>query len=140
MAAAPHRPLAERAPQYPPRLRLAARLQHRRSLWGGSIAEDQASAGLCAARARLDPTYRGEIPRSETRNYGDVSTAGGVVFYGRASGEFAAVDAKSGAHLWHFETQETWKASPMTYSVNGRQYVAITSGANVLAFALPAIR
>lgn len=80
-----------------------------------------------------------EIPQvGNSNNYaGTLSTAGGVVFYGQASGEFAAVDARSGAHLWHFETQETWKASPMTYSVNGRQYVAITSGANVLAFALP---
>jgi alcohol dehydrogenase (cytochrome c) len=83
-----------------------------------------------------------EIPQiGNSNNYaGTLSTAGGVVFYGQASGEFAAVDAKSGAHLWHFETQETWKSSPMTYSVNGRQYVAITSGANVLAFALPGIR
>ena len=80
-----------------------------------------------------------EIPQiGNSNNYaGTLSTAGGVVFYGQASGEFAAVDAKSGAQLWHFETQETWKASPMTYTVNGRQYVAITSGANVLAFALP---
>ena len=80
-----------------------------------------------------------EIPQNRQLQQlrGHLSTAGGIVLYGQASGEFAAVDAKSGAHLWHFETQETWKASPMTYSVNGRQYVAITSGANVLAFALP---
>ena len=80
-----------------------------------------------------------EIPQvGNSNNYaGTLSTAGGVVFYGQASGEFAAVDAKSGAHLWHFETHETWKASPMTYTANVRQYVAITSGANVLAFALP---
>jgi PQQ-dependent dehydrogenase (methanol/ethanol family) len=80
-----------------------------------------------------------EIPQvGNSNNYaGTLSTAGGLVFYGQASGEFAAVDARSGAHLWHFETQETWKASPMTYTVNGRQFVAITSGANVLAFALP---
>ena len=79
-----------------------------------------------------------EIPQvGNSNNYaGTLSTAGGVVFYGQASGEFAAVDAKSGAHLWHVETHETWKASPMTYTVNGRQYVAIVSGANVLAFAL----
>ena len=80
-----------------------------------------------------------EIPQiGNSNNYaGTLSTAGGVVFYGQASGEFAAVDAKTGAPLWNFETQETWKASPMTYTVKGRQYVAITSGANVLAFALP---
>lgn len=79
-----------------------------------------------------------EIPQvGNSNNYaGTLGTTTGLVFYGQASGEFAAVDAKTGAHLWHFETQETWKASPMTYMVNGRQYVAITSGANVLAFAL----
>jgi len=80
-----------------------------------------------------------EVPQTgNSNNYaGTLSTAGGIVFYGQASGEFAAVDAATGAHLWHFETQETWKSSPMTYVVNGRQYVAIASGANVLSFALP---
>jgi PQQ-dependent dehydrogenase (methanol/ethanol family) len=73
-----------------------------------------------------------------SNNYGGtLSTDGGLVFYGQASGEFAAVDAKSGAHLWHFETQEIWKSSPITYVVNGKQYVATASGPNILAFALP---
>ena len=71
-------------------------------------------------------------------NYGGVlSTAGGLVFYSESSGGFAAVDAGSGKTFWHFETGQPPKASPMTYVVNGRQYVAIASGANVLAFALP---
>jgi PQQ-dependent dehydrogenase (methanol/ethanol family) len=73
-----------------------------------------------------------------TPNYGGVlSTAGGVVFYSESSGGFAAVDAKTGRTLWHFETSQPPKASPMTYTVGGRQYVAIGSGSNVLAFALP---
>lgn len=71
-------------------------------------------------------------------NYGGVlSTAGGLVFYSESSGTFAAVDAASGKTLWHFQTGQPPKASPMTYAVNGRQYVAIASGPNVLAFALP---
>jgi alcohol dehydrogenase (cytochrome c) len=71
-------------------------------------------------------------------NYGGaLSTAGGVVFYGESSGGFAAVDAKTGRTLWHFETSQPPKASPMTYTAGGRQYVAISSGSNVLAFALP---
>ena len=80
------------------------------------------------------------VPQTgNSNNYaGTLSTDGGLVFYGRASGEFAAVDARTGADLWHFETQETWKASPMTYVAGGRQHVAIVSGANVLVFALPA--
>ncbi len=71
-------------------------------------------------------------------NYGGaLSTAGGLVFYSESSGGFAALDAKTGRALWHFETGQPPKASPMTYTVNGRQYVAICSGSNVLAFALP---
>jgi alcohol dehydrogenase (cytochrome c) len=72
------------------------------------------------------------------RNYsGVLSTAGGLVFFGETSGGFAAVDAKSGRYLWHFEASEPWKASPITYMVDGRQYVAIASGSNILSFALP---
>jgi PQQ-dependent dehydrogenase (methanol/ethanol family) len=80
-----------------------------------------------------------QIPQTgNSNNYGGtLSTAGGLVFYGQASGEFAAVNARTGAHLWHFETHEIWKASPITYLANGRQYIAVVSGANVLAFALP---
>jgi PQQ-dependent dehydrogenase (methanol/ethanol family) len=70
-------------------------------------------------------------------NYaGVLSTAGGLVFLGETSGGFAAADAKTGKVLWHFEANQPWKASPMTYLVNGRQYVAIASGANILSFAL----
>jgi alcohol dehydrogenase (cytochrome c) len=46
------------------------------------------------------------------------------------------VDAATGKPLWHFQTGQPPKASPMTYMVNGRQYVAVASGANVLAFAV----
>lgn len=71
-------------------------------------------------------------------NYsGALSTATNLVFYGESSGAFAAVDAATGKNLWHFEAGAMWKASPMTYSVNGRQYVTIASGANILSFALP---
>jgi PQQ-dependent dehydrogenase (methanol/ethanol family) len=71
-------------------------------------------------------------------NYGGVlSTSGGVLFYSESTGAFAAVDAQTGSSLWHFETGQSPKASPMTYMVNGRQFVAIASGANILSFALP---
>src|SRR4030095_4337745 len=68
---------------------------------------------------------------------GVLSTAGGLVFFGDDSGAFAAVDAKSGKLLWYFHTNESWKASPMTYTVAGKQYVAVAAGANILAFGLP---
>jgi alcohol dehydrogenase (cytochrome c) len=81
-----------------------------------------------------------EIPQvgPAERNYsGVLATASGLVFYGESTGAFAAVDAKNGKTLWHFDAGSVWKASPMTYTVAGRQYIAIASGANILAFALP---
>ena len=54
---------------------------------------------------------------------GLMSTAGGLIFYGDGSGAFVAADAKSGELLWHFNTGQSWKAGPMTYAINGKQYV-----------------
>ena len=68
---------------------------------------------------------------------GVLATAGNVVFYGMASGAFAAVDARDGKPLWHFDTSLRWRASPMTFSLAGQQYVAISSGPNVMCFGLP---
>jgi PQQ-dependent dehydrogenase (methanol/ethanol family) len=68
---------------------------------------------------------------------GALSTAGGLVFFGDDSGAFAAVDARSGDSLWRFHTSELWKASPMTYTAAGKQYVAVAAGANIIAFGLP---
>ena len=71
-------------------------------------------------------------------NYtGVLSTAARLVFYGETGGSFAAADSRTGKLLWSFTANEPWKASPMTYMVNGRQFVAIVSGGNVLSFTLP---
>ena len=77
-----------------------------------------------------------QVGAPATNYSGVLSTAGNLVFYGETGGGFAAVDAKTGATLWHFETNQPWKASPMTYMMAGRQYVAIASGGNILAFSL----
>lgn len=68
---------------------------------------------------------------------GVLSTAGGLVFFGEDSGAFAALDAATGDPVWHFQANQDWKASPMTYMVGGRQFVAIASGLGFWAFALP---
>ena len=66
---------------------------------------------------------------------GLMATAGGLVFYGEDAG-FAAVDAASGKRLWQFGTNLSWRAGPMTYSIDGTQYVAVAGGSNVIAFSL----
>jgi PQQ-dependent dehydrogenase (methanol/ethanol family) len=82
-----------------------------------------------------------DLPGSAQTNYsGVMSTAGGLVFFGESSGGIAAADARTGGHLWHFETNHPIKASPMTYAIEGRQYVAIASGGDILSFALPGRR
>jgi alcohol dehydrogenase (cytochrome c) len=68
---------------------------------------------------------------------GIMTTAGGVLFFGDEAQSFEAVDALSGKPLWHFNTGQSIQASPMSYAVNGKQYVAIAAGSDVLAFALP---
>jgi alcohol dehydrogenase (cytochrome c) len=50
---------------------------------------------------------------------------------------FTALDAKTGKPLWNFNTGGLITASPSTYTVDGHQYVAIASYANIFAFALP---
>jgi glucose dehydrogenase len=65
-----------------------------------------------------------------------LATAGGVVFYGKPNGGFEAVDERDGKTLWHFETNVRMKASPMTFAVRGKQYVAVTAGPNILCFGL----
>ena len=74
---------------------------------------------------------------SNEANYsGVLSTAGGLVFVGETAGGFSAMDAKSGKTLWSFPTNDSWRSSPRTYTVDGEQYVAAAAGGNIIAFKL----
>jgi PQQ-dependent dehydrogenase (methanol/ethanol family) len=80
-----------------------------------------------------------EVPQQgpQEANYsGVLTTGGGLVFYGETGGGFAAVDAKSGKTLWTIHGNQPWRGCPMTYMLNGRQYIAVASGSNILTFAL----
>ena len=68
---------------------------------------------------------------------GTMTTAGGLLFFGDDSESFEAVDASTGRPLWHFNTGQTMRASPMSYSVDGVQYVTIAAGSDVFSFSLP---
>ncbi|MFZ0593835.1 MAG: PQQ-binding-like beta-propeller repeat protein [Bryobacteraceae bacterium] len=67
---------------------------------------------------------------------GVLATAGGLVFYGQPNGGFAAVDQRDGKTLWQFPTNIRMKASPMTFSVGGNQYIVVAAGPNILCFGL----
>ncbi len=68
---------------------------------------------------------------------GTMSTAGGLVFFGDDADSFEAIDARDGKPLWHFNTGQGMHASPMSYAVDGKQYVAIAAGSDIFSFALP---
>jgi alcohol dehydrogenase (cytochrome c) len=68
---------------------------------------------------------------------GALSTAGKVVFAGDAEGNFIALDALTGRDLWHLQLGAAIYSSPVTYSLEGREYVVIPAGAALFAFALP---
>jgi len=78
---------------------------------------------------------------------GALATAGGLVFTGESNGDFIALDAQSGRRLWRFATGAGVNAPPITYRVDGRQFVAVASGGHalfnfplgdtVIGFALP---
>lgn len=67
---------------------------------------------------------------------GLMATASGLVFYGDNSGAFVAADTRDGKLLWHFNTSQNFKAGPMTYELDGTQYVAIAAGSTILSFSL----
>ncbi len=77
-------------------------------------------------------------PRQSAHIMGGLtSTAGHIVFGGDLETLFA-LDADTGAELWHMEVGGEVMAAPVTYEVAGRQYVAVAAGRSILAFALPA--
>ena len=75
---------------------------------------------------------------SDAHGYGGVmTTASGLIFFADNQGFFEAADAKTGKSLWHFNTGQNLHASPMSYATDGKQYVAIAAGSDLLTFALP---
>jgi alcohol dehydrogenase (cytochrome c) len=68
---------------------------------------------------------------------GTMTTAAGLLFFADDAGSLEAVDAESGKPLWYFNTGRDMSASPMSYAVAGKQYVAIAAGSDVFSFALP---
>jgi alcohol dehydrogenase (cytochrome c) len=80
-----------------------------------------------------------EIPQAGAAQSwgGTLSTATGLVFFEEETGSFVAADASNGKVLWSFGANANWKASPMTYQFDGKQYIAIVAGGNIIAMAVP---
>jgi len=78
---------------------------------------------------------------------GVLATAGGLVFTGEGNGFLSAFDAETGDPLWQFQCGAGVNAPPISYEVDGTQYVAVAAGGNavfgfkqggaLIVFALP---
>ena len=97
--------------------------------WGAGVAVD--ADDIAGSISAFDPRtgeerwrWRRELPMCASV----LATAGGLVFAGEPTGEFNALDAESGEHLWGFQCGSGHHSSPSTYSVDGEQYVVAPSG------------
>lgn len=91
----------------------------------------QALASVTGALIAWDPVAKKEVWRVShggPSNGGTLATAGNLVFQGTAAGDFVAYSADKGKKLWSFPAQTGIIAAPMTYAIDGQQYVAILVG------------
>jgi alcohol dehydrogenase (cytochrome c) len=94
--------------------------------------------GYGAVRA-IDPLTgqrRWEFKMNDVTDAGVLSTASNLVFSGGREGYFFALDARSGELLWRATVGGVVASGPMTYSVDGRQYIVVAAGHSLFAFAL----
>ena len=91
---------------------------------------------LAAYLLAWDPVAQREVWRQPqlvpTSAAGVLSTAGGLVFQGNGSGEFSAYRDVDGERLWSAITQSVIVAAPVTYEIDGTQYVAVMTGGRAL--------
>ncbi|HXX20243.1 MAG TPA: PQQ-dependent dehydrogenase, methanol/ethanol family [Candidatus Acidoferrum sp.] len=66
-----------------------------------------------------------------------LSTAGGLVFSGTDEGNFFALDAQTGKVLWDIQMGHAARSNPISYEVDGKQYIFVTAGNVYMAFSLP---
>ncbi|MDO8860384.1 PQQ-dependent dehydrogenase, methanol/ethanol family [Haliea sp. E1-2-M8] len=69
-----------------------------------------------------------KLPHPNIHNGGVLATGGNLVFQGTSDGRFIAVQADNGELRWNFETLNSVMAGPVSYRVNGEQYVAVAVG------------
>ncbi len=94
--------------------------------WGALRALDPATGKLKWEWKHASPAWAGVL-----------STAGGLVFTGDAEGNFIVLEAASGKVLWHFQCGASVFSSPMSFAIEGKQYVAVAAGSALFAFGLP---
>jgi alcohol dehydrogenase (cytochrome c) len=111
-----------------------------RGYMGGSFGGDPADPGKRILRAIDIHTGKAVwqiVQAGDATTWGGVlSTAGNIVFFSADDGTFNAANARTGKLLYTFATNQAPHASPMTYMFDHKQFVALASGSDMIAFAL----
>ena len=94
----------------------------------GQAAVDALISGELLAWDPVNQEPAWKIPHAGPANGGILSTAGNLVFQGMGDGTFAAYDADNGDTLWQYQSDSAVLAGPMTYELDGEQYVAVAQG------------
>ena len=96
------------------------------------------SAGVRALNPETgESKWEYKIAGPQSLAAGVLGTAGGLVFSSTAEGNLIALDAATGKDLWHFQTGAVIASSPMSYAVDGKQFIAVAAGNVLYTFALP---
>jgi len=74
---------------------------------------------------------------TDVTDSGIISTGSDVIFTGGREGYLQAIDARTGTLIWKQNLGAQMINNPITYSVNGKQYVAAMAGLSLFTFALP---
>ena len=103
--------------------------------------------GTLSAIAPQDGKIKWQVKTDLPLVSGSLATAGGLIFHGESNGQFVARNAQDGTALWHFNAGAGVNAPPVTYAVDGKQFVAVAAGGHklfdfplgnaVIAFGLP---
>ena len=118
----PTRYIAHRLPRADGSVLDYASTQDTGEAWGTLTALDLGAAGRIAWQVHTEEPLIGGV----------LATAGGLLFAGAGQGWFAAFDSATGRRLWQYRCDAGVNAPPISYAVDGRQYIAVAAGGNAL--------
>lgn len=109
----------------------AKKMEWKRGEWylGAKVLNFNAGAGHVKAFDAATGNLVWSKSQSEPATGGILATGGGLVFYGDPQGFFNALNDETGEHLWTFQLGSGVYGNPTTYTINGKQFVAIVYGA-----------
>jgi alcohol dehydrogenase (cytochrome c) len=81
-------------------------------------------------------TWRWEYKQTDLTDAGILTTATDLLFTGGREGYFFALDARNGSLLWKIQLGGPTQNGPISYGVNGRQYVAVSASNSLFVFGL----